>query len=39
MIEFTEHWNKYLEAIPAHLQDLYFREEYVRLYETESEKA
>lgn len=39
MIEFTEHWNKYLDAIPAHLQDLYFREEYVRLYETESEKA
>jgi len=39
MIGFTEHWNEYLERIPAKLQDLYFREEYVRLYETESEKA
>lgn len=39
MIEFIEHWNKYLEAIPANFQDLYFREEYVRLYETELEKA
>lgn len=39
MIGFTEHWNSYLEMIPAELQDIYFREEYVRLYETESEKA
>lgn len=39
MTGFTEHWNKYLEMIPAHYQDLYFREEYVKLYETESEKA
>lgn len=39
MIGFTEHWNQYLDTIPAHLQDVYFREEYVRLYETESEKA
>ena len=39
MIGFIEHWNQYLEAIPAKLQDLYFREEYVRLYETENEKA
>lgn len=39
MIEFIEHWNHYLDLIPAELQDLYFREEYVRLYETESEKA
>ena len=39
MIGFTEHWNQYLESIPANQQDLYFREEYVRLYETESEKA
>ena len=39
MIGFTEHWNQYLDAIPAQLQDLYFREEYVKLYETESEKV
>lgn len=39
MIGFTEHWNEYFDRIPAELLDLYFREEYVRLYETESEKA
>lgn len=39
MIEFTGHWNHYLDAIPAKLQDLYFREEYVKLYENENEKA
>lgn len=39
MVAFTETWNQYLDLIPAELQDLYFREEYVRLYETESEKA
>ena len=39
MIAFTDTWNQYLDLIPAELQDLYFREEYVRLYETETEKA
>lgn len=39
MIGFTQNWNQYLESIPAELQDLYFHEEYVKLYETESEKA
>ena len=40
MIELTGHWNQYLfEAIPIELQDIYFREEYVKLYETETEKA
>lgn len=39
MVAFTETWNHYLDLIPTELQDLYFREEYVRLYETESEKA
>ena len=38
MIGFTEHWNQYLESIPVNQQDLYFREEYVRLYETERVK-
>ena len=39
MAAFTETWNQYLDLIPAELQDLYYREEYVRLYETDSEKA
>ena len=39
MIAFTEIWNQYLDLIPVEHQDLYFREEYVRLYETDSEKA
>lgn len=39
MIGFTDNWNKYLEYIPSELQDLYFREEYVKLYETENEKG
>lgn len=39
MIKFTEHWNQYLDTIPSESQDLYFREEYVRLYETDYEKA
>ena len=39
MIAFTETWNQYLDLIPAEQQDLYFREEYLRLYETDSEKA
>lgn len=39
MIAFSEIWNQYLDLIPAEHQDLYFREEYVRLYETDSEKA
>lgn len=39
MMCLTENWNQYLENIPSELQDIYFREEYVRLYETENEKA
>lgn len=39
MIGFTENWNQYLDAIPTEQQDLYFREEYVKLYETDREKA
>lgn len=39
MTLFTETWNQYLDLIPAEQQDLYFREEYVRLYETDCEKA
>jgi len=39
MTGFTQHWNQYLDIIPPEMQDLYFREEYVKLYETEQEKA
>lgn len=38
MIGFVDKWNSYLDKIPADSQDLYFREEYVGLYETENEK-
>lgn len=39
MTQFTESWNQYLKSIRAEQQDMYFREEYVKLYETKSEKA
>lgn len=39
MIGFLEHWNQYLDVIPPKYQDLYFREEYVKLYESERVKA
>lgn len=39
MIGFTDSWNEYLDTIPVKMQDLYFREEYVKLYETDDEKA
>lgn len=39
MIGFTDHWNMYLNAIPPEKQDLYFREEYVKLYEKDNERA
>lgn len=39
MIGFIYNWNNYLDAIPAKFQDIYFREEYVKLYETDKEEA
>ena len=36
---FTTEWNSFLDKIPEEFQDLYYREEYVKLYENESEKA
>lgn len=39
MIGFTGDWNHYLDYIPAASQDLYFREEYIKLYESECEQA
>lgn len=37
--ELLIHWNHLLECLPENRQDVYFREEYLRLYETEKEKA
>jgi len=39
MIGIVEHWNQYLDDMQPEMQDLYFREEYVRLYETDKERA
>jgi len=38
-VELLPHWNEVLATLPQVEQDVYFREEYVRLYETETEKA
>lgn len=38
-VELLSHWNDLLASFPETLQDVYFREEYVRLYETDTEKA
>lgn len=38
-IQFSNHWNYVLDTFLPNNRDIYFREEYVRLYETESEKA
>lgn len=39
MIGFANEWNQYLVTIPPEYQDVYFREEYVKLYENDTEKA
>lgn len=38
-IQISEQWNELLETFAPADRDIYFREEYVRLYEAESEKA
>jgi hypothetical protein len=35
----TNKWNSYLTLIPEHKKDIYFTEEYVKLYEDEHKKA
>ena len=35
----AKHWNEYLEKFQPVQKDIYFTEEYVRLYETDKEKA
>lgn len=39
LVELLLHWNDLLAKLPAVEQDVYFKEEYVRLYETDTEKA
>lgn len=39
MIIITEHWNHYLSSFTPAQKDVYYTEEYVRLYETETERA
>lgn len=38
-IQISNHWNHILKTFLPENRDIYFREEYVRLYETETEKA
>lgn len=35
----TEHWNQYLKSFAPEQKDVYYTEEYVRLYETDAERA
>ena len=37
--EIIYHWNSYLDEFPSERKDVYFQEEYVKLYETDDEKA
>lgn len=39
IIKIVEHWNEVLDTFLPAERDIYFREEYIRLYETDSEKA
>ena len=39
IIKIVEHWDKVLDTFLPTERDIYFREEYVRLYETDTEKA
>lgn len=38
-VEISRHWDNLLAIFPPSLKDIYFAEEYVKLYETEAEKA
>ncbi len=35
----TRQWNDYYDRLPSSLRDIYFKEEYVRLYENDHDKA
>lgn len=38
-IQIVEHWNEVFDTFQPAERDIYFREEYVKLYETDTEKA
>ena len=38
-IDISEHWNDYFEAFSPEKKDVYFTEQYVKLYETNNESA
>lgn len=38
-IKISSHWNKFLDAFPADRKDIYFTEEYTRLYEDKKSTA
>ena len=38
-VELVSYWNDLLATFPVAKQDVYFKEEYVRLYETDTDKA
>ncbi len=38
-IDITAHWDGYIETFPPEMKDVYFMEQYVKLYETDNEKA
>ena len=39
IIKIVEHWDEVLDTFLPAERDIYFSEEYVRLYETDTEKA
>lgn len=39
LVEISDTWNKYLDLIPDNKRDVYFFEEYVKLYQDNSSKA
>lgn len=38
-VEISTHWNHYFAAFPPEKKDIYFTEQYVKLYETDTERA
>lgn len=38
-VDIVKHWNEYFNLFPAELKDVYFTEEYVKLYESATERA
>lgn len=38
-VEILTHWNVFLDLFPMEMKDVYFTEEYVKLYESDSEQA